>query len=432
MTHPAPSSRIVLISILLHISNSVFSQNAFWQATNGPNDGAVTALAINSKGHIFAMSNYLYRSTDNGGTWTKLTGAPSGGFYTVATATNDYLIGGSYGAIHMSADNGDTWQKRKDVYHGYDLYIVTSFASTPDSFVYAGTWGDGLSESYDLGYSWGRSSVGNNYIVALAVGAKGYMFLATDSWIYRSDYAARGWEGARFQGSGPGGDPTSLAATRRGYVFSAIVSYSYDVYGKLVGSTSGILRSTEDSVTFWPVTNGLPTSTFTGKYLLASNSAGDVFAGNDSSGIYRSTDNGLNWKALNTGLSDLHVLSVAISPNGYAFVGTRSGLVYRSIQPTTEVLSSQNSILRDFRLDQNYRNPFNPSTTIRFSLPEAARVSLKIFTLLGEEVATLVSGDLQAGQHSARWDAAEIPSGVYFYRLQAGQFTETKKLVLLR
>jgi hypothetical protein len=131
-------------------------------------------------------------------------------------------------------------------------------------------------------------------------------------------------------------------------------------------------------------------------------------------------------------LSDLHVLSVAISPNGYAFVGTRSGLVYRSIQPTTEVLSSQNSILRDFRLDQNYPNPFNPSTTIRFSLPEAARVSLKIFTLLGEEVATLVSGDLQAGQHSARWDAAEIPSGVYFYRLQAGQFTETKKLVLLR
>jgi photosystem II stability/assembly factor-like uncharacterized protein len=432
MTHPAPSSRIVLISILLHISNSVFSQNAFWQATNGPNDGAVTALAINSKGHIFAMSNYLYRSTDNGGTWTKLTGAPSGGFYTVATATNDYLIGGSYGAIHMSADNGDTWQKRKDVYHGYDLYIVTSFASTPDSFVYAGTWGDGLRESYDLGYSWGRSSVGNNYIVALAVGAKGYMFLATDSWIYRSDYAARGWEGGRFQRSGPGGDLTSLAATRRGYVFSAVVSYSYDVYGKLVGSTSGILRSTEDSLFFWPVNNGLPNHNFTGKYRLTSNAAGDVFAGNDSSGVYRSTDNGLHWASINGGLSDIRVQSVAVGPGGHIFVGTQSGSVYRSTQPTTGIVASENSTPGDFALAQNYPNPFNPSTTIQFSLPRNGFVSLKIYNLLGEEMATLVSEELDAGQHSVGWHATGMPSGVYFYRLTAGQFTETKKLVLLR
>jgi flagellar hook assembly protein FlgD len=85
-----------------------------------------------------------------------------------------------------------------------------------------------------------------------------------------------------------------------------------------------------------------------------------------------------------------------------------------------------------FNLQQNFPNPFNPSTTIQFSLPKNGHASLQICNLLGEEVATLVSGDLQAGQHSIRWDATGKPSGVYFYRLQAGQFTETKKLVLLR
>ncbi len=90
------------------------------------------------------------------------------------------------------------------------------------------------------------------------------------------------------------------------------------------------------------------------------------------------------------------------------------------------------SVPAGIRLDQNYPNPFNPTTTIRFSIPTAEDVSLKIFTLLGEEVATLASGAMDAGTHAIQWDATSQPSGVYFYRLQAGGFVETRKLVLLR
>jgi M6 family metalloprotease-like protein len=85
-----------------------------------------------------------------------------------------------------------------------------------------------------------------------------------------------------------------------------------------------------------------------------------------------------------------------------------------------------------YALKQNYPNPFNPSTTISFSLPSRSFVSLKIFDVLGKNVATIVEEELSAGSYQRRWDASRYPSGMYFYRLKAGAFTETKKLLLLR
>jgi hypothetical protein len=83
-------------------------------------------------------------------------------------------------------------------------------------------------------------------------------------------------------------------------------------------------------------------------------------------------------------------------------------------------------------LKQNYPNPFNPSTIISFTLPIKSYITLKIYDLLGREITTLISKDLSAGSHSQQWNAINMPSGVYFYCLQAGSFKETKKLILLK
>jgi hypothetical protein len=85
-----------------------------------------------------------------------------------------------------------------------------------------------------------------------------------------------------------------------------------------------------------------------------------------------------------------------------------------------------------FSLEQNYPNPANPSTNIPFSLPQQSRVRLAIFDLLGREVATLVNEERNAGSYSVTWNASSFASGVYFYRLQAGEFVQTTKLVLLK
>jgi parallel beta-helix repeat protein len=85
-----------------------------------------------------------------------------------------------------------------------------------------------------------------------------------------------------------------------------------------------------------------------------------------------------------------------------------------------------------FFLKQNYPNPFNPTTTLEFVLPHSALVTLKIYNLLGKEVSTLVSNELSAGKHEYKWDAGNLPSGVYLYRITADEFTQTRKLMLMR
>ncbi len=86
----------------------------------------------------------------------------------------------------------------------------------------------------------------------------------------------------------------------------------------------------------------------------------------------------------------------------------------------------------EFKLGQNYPNPFNPTTVIEYAIPRGEFVSLIVYNPLGEEVANLVNGISPAGVHSVTFDAERLPSGVYFYRLVAGTFTETKKLVVIK
>lgn len=90
------------------------------------------------------------------------------------------------------------------------------------------------------------------------------------------------------------------------------------------------------------------------------------------------------------------------------------------------------SIPNEFTLNQNYPNPFNPSTTIEFSIPHSTHVSLKIYDVLGKEVSTLVDEELPMGQHKVNWNAQHLASGVYIYKIQAGEFVQTKKMILMR
>ena len=90
------------------------------------------------------------------------------------------------------------------------------------------------------------------------------------------------------------------------------------------------------------------------------------------------------------------------------------------------------SVPEAFSLAQNYPNPFNPTTTIEYQLSVNTRVTLKVYNILGQEVATLVDGEQKAGYYNMRWDATRFASGVYIYRIATKDFVRTKKMLLLK
>jgi len=89
-------------------------------------------------------------------------------------------------------------------------------------------------------------------------------------------------------------------------------------------------------------------------------------------------------------------------------------------------------VIEDYSLEQNYPNPFNPSTEIEFLISEAGQTTLKVFDILGNEVSVLVNEQKATGKYKVTFDASNLPSGVYFYTLQAGNYLNTKKMVLLK
>jgi hypothetical protein len=135
-------------------------------------------------------------------------------------------------------------------------------------------------------------------------------------------------------------------------------------------------------------------------------------------------------------VQDFGLYSISVSYDfgntGYTLKGCIiNGNVYGDTT-LTDVDDELNSLPTEYNLDQNYPNPFNPSTVISYQLPISGNVTLKIFDALGREVATLVDEYKNAGSYNIEFDASILPSGVYFYQLQAGSFVQTRKMVLLQ
>jgi hypothetical protein len=152
-------------------------------------------------------------------------------------------------------------------------------------------------------------------------------------------------------------------------------------------------------------------------------------------------DNKLSW--CNWSIADKDETSAALKPGASANGGwldsdiSISGLLIRrklreAYESSTTSVETISQTPMNFELRQNYPNPFNPVTTIKYQMPNAGIVTLKIFDILGREVATLVNEQKQPGKYDVQWNASNNSSGLYFYRIQTEKIVETKKMVLLK
>jgi hypothetical protein len=115
----------------------------------------------------------------------------------------------------------------------------------------------------------------------------------------------------------------------------------------------------------------------------------------------------------------------------YMALGRSTGTTENSLKEGTSTVEHADEIPAAYEVMQNYPNPFNPSTTVEYILPGMPHVSLSLYDMLGQEVATLVSANQAAGYHEVKFDGCGLSSGRYFCRLRAGDFVETKRLMLL-
>jgi|WetSurMetagenome_2_1015567.scaffolds.fasta_scaffold02899_2 hypothetical protein len=409
---------LVIIFLMLNNTKLLYAQ---WVQTSLPNM-TVYALAVSPNGFLIAgTENGVYRSADSGTNWDA---TPVTGQIVFALAASDTNLFASANGFYRSTNDGASWVSPVYGISGYTLAV------SPNNFggtnLFTGN-GYGVFLSTNNGTNWAQILAPPAWTLSLAISSsktEGTTIFAGvgredpgDSRVYRSNDNGTTWSYSEMGGH----MITALAVSPTGSGSSDIFAGSWYV---------GVALSTDNGVNWIDVSVGLTNTAINAFEVCDTN----IFAGSCGDGVFLSTNKGASWTPVNSGLPNYSFIKSFIVTDTYLFAGFLNGGVWRrplsemitSVEGTSDVFPTQ------FSLEQNYPNPFNPSTTIRFQVPNSSFVNLKVYDVLGNEVATLVSEEKPAGSYEVKFDAAGLSSGIYFYKFQAGSLVETKKMILLK
>lgn len=420
--------------LLLNVS-MLFSQQNIWEPVGEPIGGnTFTVLAIDNDDNIYAGTYFdFFKSTNNGDEWTSI----YNGYYVTSIVFNsqgEMFIGtGAGGGIFKSLDKGETWIHLND---SLISYSISDLDINNSGHLFAAIRGRGMYLSTDNGENWEEIINGLTYynsVDVLYIPKTGpiidYIFvsvseLTTFSSIFRSSNNGENWEQMNF--SDVWLWPTAFISSSTGVIFLGLVDTAPH------SSSGAIFKSVNSGYNWTSAGSGARTTAL----IMDKNEF--VYAGTFPGqwgwcqGIIRTTNGGDSWESFNSGLASGSCgFVLGCNSEGILFAGTETGF-YRTIESTTDVTEYEQIIPTEFTLFQNFPNPFNPSTTIKYNLPQSGNVTLKIYDLLGSEVTTLIDEEKLAGSYESNFDGSELSSGTYFYSLQSGDFIDTKKMILIK
>lgn len=374
------------------------------------NGEMVWTLANDAQGNILAgtMGGKIFRG--NGQTFTRINESMHVGFiWKLIVDASGKIYAGTEQGVFKSADNGATW-----TLVGLAMKDVRALVLESDGTLLAGTWGYGIFKSVNGGLSW--TEVNQNLVStavhAMVKNANGDLFAGTfGNGVYKSDNHAASW---------------NVTAMPYNFVWSLGVTSNGNLFAGTYGD--GVYRSTDNGSSWMKMSNGIANGFI---YAITVDAGDNIYVSTWAGGVYASSDMGVTWNAL--GMGGFGVSSLLINPQSNSlYVGTSNGALYMTNGITTDAKGETSLLPKEFELLQNYPNPFNPATTINYALPRNERVSLKVYDILGAEVATLIDEVQVAGKYSFAFDGSKLSSGVYFYRLQAGTFAQVKKMMLVK
>jgi photosystem II stability/assembly factor-like uncharacterized protein len=405
--------RTMTAFILLFVASTrMFGQSGWFSQTSGTTNSLYDVCFTDaSTGTVVGSFGTILRTTNGGATWTaQSSGTPLDLYGVSFSNANTGIVVGS-GIALRTTNGGETWSTQSsgilrsvwftDGINGAAVGQAGTIARTTDGGI---TWvaqASGTS-AHLLDVSFTSSDKG------IAVGIHEFELLGV---IVRTTDGGETWtlQGNEYPLSGVSMVNT-LRATAVGY------------YGR-------ILLTTDGGITWVAQASGtsadLSDVSFT-------DSANGIAVG-ESGEILRTVNGGTTWLAQTSGTTNnLYGVSftnantgTAVGANGTILRTTNGGVTFAE-EPSLQLLPSE------YSLEQNYPNPFNPSTRIPFSVRGSGFVSLKVYDILGREVRALVNENLQTGSYEVTFDATGLASGVYFYRLLAGAFTQTKRMLLLK
>ena len=439
---------------------------------------ANTVYAAGKKG-------YIMKSTDAGATWTLLANEEDNTIYDICqVSSKQVLLAASSGELYVSNASADSFSLAKD----YGSMSLRSIAKKGDNIVVAATKGyiyhttaadwDTLTEVY-------QDAAGDDIMsvafvtdnLVYAVGEKGRIFYSEDAglnWqedispvtdlLYGLAFADNTLWVAGYNGAVLKKD-FNPPAPRTGLIINEFMASNdaafadehgdFDDWIEIYNSNDhavdiGGMYMTDDleQPTLWQIPDTEPDSTTIapGGFLV-------LWADKESEEGVLHLELKLSGKGEQIGLSEIfegNTISIDSLSFGPQWADTSYGYVEDGggdrgyFNPSTPgetnangivvvgITEKPNSFITDYHLAQNYPNPFNPTTTIEFAVPKAGKTTLTVYSVTGQKVAVLLNKNLKAGTVSVEWDAGNMASGVYFYKLTAGTLVSTKKLLLLK
>jgi len=413
-----------------------FSQTVWQELPSHPQGGGVTALETSDAGDIFATTGSfdypqvlggISRSTDGGNNWQNLFPVYTARTVDIAEDGTIYASIWDYPnsneGIYKSTDNGDTWQMVFDVGTNNNVFCIESgmggyYAGTRTGVLYSA---DGNSWAYDAsfpsGSGWVRDIEMREDGTPVAASYGGVYYKSVINWL-------------QVPGVNPG--DTVIVVGIGGNGFQKNISGNDD--GLVLGSISGNLyNGTLLSVTLFCALG----FEIAGFILEEGNNFAGVYSPvSKAGGVYElpsgsPINEGLPTNRPLSALDDTETRSTIRAIAGF-YYNTADGAKIYTRDFVTTVESNNSEIPNTFKLEQNYPNPFNPSTNIEYSIPEASFVELKVYDVLGNDVATLVSEEKSAGVYMVNFSADNLAGGIYFYTFNSGRFNVTRKMILLK
>jgi hypothetical protein len=371
----------------------------------------------------------------------------------------DYIYAGTYyEGLFMTSDGGQSWHN-KIASNVPVSFISVDPHSPPTLFaLVSDSWSAGLYNSLDNGENWNAINylpfprrmgfdpyLSGHFYVCFSSGIMtssdyGVSFIDASSGLpHLNIYDVKGHGVNRFEGFAVG--ETFVCKTASfgqiwedvGGMFGiedynpARMEYEPGAPDTLYVTTWAYLARSFDGAETWeyfetPTVYNVPIACDRSK-------PGQIYIGSIGGGVLMSNDAGATFLDITGDLGNTNVYSLDIDIQGRLLAGTGNG-VY--ICDLTTGVEPEAPLPQTPILNQNYPNPFNASTRISMWLPDSRAVTLKVYDLLGRHVQTLVDGETLEGSYTVTFDGTDLPSGIYFYRLQAGDFTDTKTLTLLK